>query len=347
LDTLRWLDGINAIEMIDQTILPNTFKYIKLKTVEQVARSIEIMQVRGAPAIGVTAAMGVALGATRFRGADRDKFFAHMDAVCARLASTRPTAVNLFWAIERQKRVMQKNRNKSVEQITRALVAEGKRMRVEDIAINKAMGAHGATLLKKNSNVMTHCNAGSLATAAYGTALGVVRAAHAQGKVARVYADETRPRLQGAMLTAFEMVHEGIPCTLNCDNTAATLMAQGKIDCCIVGADRIAANGDTANKIGTYSLAVVARYHKIPFYVAAPISTIDYSLKSGREIPIEHRGADEVRIVNGGKPVCPDGVDVYNQAFDMTPARLISAIITEKGVCRAPYVKSLAAARNA
>jgi methylthioribose-1-phosphate isomerase len=347
LDTLRWLDDINVVEMVDQTIVPNTFKYIKLKTVEQVARSIEIMQVRGAPAIGVTAAMGVALGATKFRGNDKDKFLAHMETVCVRLAATRPTAVNLFWAIERMKGLIQKNKNKSIEQITAALIREGKRMRVEDIKINKAMGMHGATLLKKNSNVLTHCNAGSLATAAYGTALGVVRAGYKQGKVARVYADETRPRLQGAMLTAFEMVHEGIPCTLNCDNTAATLMAQGKIDCCIVGADRIASNGDTANKIGTYSLAVVAKYHKVPFYVAAPISTIDYSLKSGKEIPIEHRSPDEVRIVNGGKPICPDGVEIYNQAFDVTPESLVAAIITEKGVCRAPYIKSLAAARDA
>ena len=333
--------------MIDQTLLPNKFKYIRLKTVEQVARSIEDMQVRGAPAIGVTAAMGMALGSLKFRGGDKDKFFAHMEEVAKRLAATRPTAVNLFWAIERMKGVLEKNKNKAIPAIQKALIAEGKRVWREDVQINKDMGNHGAALLKKGTRVITHCNAGSLATASYGTALGVVRAGWKQKKIVHVYADETRPRLQGAMLTSFELVKEKIPGTLICDNSAATLMAQGKIDCCIVGADRIASNGDVANKIGTYSLATVARAHKVPFYVAAPISTIDYSLKSGKEIPIEHRDEKEVRIINGSRPICPPEIGVYNQAFDVTPARLVSAIITEKGVCRAPYKKSLAAARDA
>jgi methylthioribose-1-phosphate isomerase len=347
LDTLRWVDDAREIEMIDQTLLPGKLKYIRLKTVEQVARSIEVMQVRGAPAIGVTAAMGVALGACRFRGDDKAKFLEHIEQVSARLAATRPTAVNLFWALNRMKAVAVKNNKHSVEQIQNALVTEAKKIWKEDIRINKAMGGHGATLLKKGCRVLTHCNAGSLATAAYGTALGVVRSGFKQGLISHVYADETRPRLQGAMLTAFELVHEKIPATLICDNSAATLMARDAIDCCIVGADRIAANGDTANKIGTYSLAVVAAAHKVPFYVAAPISTIDFSLDSGEKIPIEHRGEDEVRRINGGKPICPPEIAVYNQAFDVTPARLIAAIITEKGVCRPPYEKSLAKARNA
>ncbi len=345
MDTLRWLDEENCIELIDQTLLPGKFKYIKAKSIEAVAKAIEILQVRGAPAIGVMAAMGVALGATKFRGKDKEKFYEYMETVFERIERTRPTAVNLFWALERQRGIIAKNAGKDVAGITAALIEEGKKMRVEDIKINKRMGANGAKLLKKGSRVMTHCNAGSLATADYGTALGVIRAAYAKGRIERVYADETRPRLQGAMLTAFEMVQEGIPCSLNCDNAAATLMARGMIDAVIVGADRIAANGDTANKIGTYSLAIVSKAHKVPFYVAAPISTIDYSLKSGAEIPIEERDGDEVRKI-GREVICPDGVDIVNYAFDVTPAKLIAGIITENGVAAPPNRKNLAKLRK-
>lgn len=237
-----------------------------------------------------------------------------------------------------------KSLKRGVEQARKALTTEAKKIWKEDIEINKTIGRNGARLLKKGTRVLTHCNAGALATAGYGTALGVVRSGWKLGLIEHVYADETRPRLQGAMLTAFELVEERIPATLICDNTAATLMAQGKIDCAIVGADRIAANGDTANKIGTYSLAVVAEAHKVPLYVAAPMSTVDLSIKSGKQIPIEHRDECEVRRVGGGASICPDGIQVYNQAFDVTPARLVAAIITEKGVCRAPYEKSLAKA---
>lgn len=345
METLRWLDKENAIELIDQTILPGKFKYIKVKSVEACAKGIEDMKVRGAPAIGVMAAMGVALGAVKFHGADREKFAAHMQEVTERLARTRPTAVNLFWAIERMRGVMAKNAGKDVAHLQAALVKEAKKIRMEDVDCCMRMGRNGAALLKKNSRVLTHCNAGSLATADYGTALGVIRAGYKAGKVAHVYADETRPRLQGARLTAFEMVQEGIPCSLICDNTAATMMARGKVDAVVVGADRIAANGDVANKIGTYPLAIIAKEHGVPFYVAAPISTIDFSLKSGAGIPIEERDGDEVRYV-GRELICPDGMDVVNYAFDVTPARLVEAIITEKGVAKKPYVKTLAALRD-
>jgi len=345
LDTLRWIDDENVIELVDQTILPGKFKYIKARSVESAAVAIETLQVRGAPAIGVMAAMGVALGATKFRGSNKEKFLQHMDRVFSRLAATRPTAVNLFWALDRMKRVMESASGEPVEKIKRALIEEAKKMRVEDIECCRRIGKNGAKLLKKNSNVLTHCNAGSLATADYGTALGVIRAGYENGKVAGVYADETRPRLQGAMLTAFEMVQEGIPCTVICDNTAATMMARGKIDAVVVGADRIASNGDVANKIGTYSLAIVSRFHGVPFYVAAPISTIDYSLKSGKEIPIEERGGEEVRMI-GREKITPDKAEVANYAFDVTPARLVNAIITEKGVARSPYKKNLKELRD-
>lgn len=345
LETLRWLDKENAIELIDQTILPGKFKYIKVSSVEACAKAIEDMKVRGAPAIGVMAAMGVALGAVRFRGGDKRKFDEHMVEVTERLARTRPTAVNLFWAIERMREVMALNSGKDVEAVQAILVNEAKKIRVEDVDCCMKMGRNGAALLKKNSRVLTHCNAGSLATADYGTALGVIRAGYKAGKVSHVYADETRPRLQGARLTAFEMMQEGIPCSLICDNTAATMMARGKVDAVVVGADRIAANGDVANKIGTYPLAIVAKAHGVPFYVAAPISTVDYSLKTGGGIPIEERDGDEVRYV-GRELICPEGMDVVNFAFDVTPANLVEAIVTEKGVAKKPFRKSLAELRN-
>lgn len=343
MDTVRW-NNTGAVELLDQTLLPHKIKYVKLTTVESVARSIEDMKVRGAPAIGVTAAMGVALGAVKFTGTDKTKFNEYMEQVYNRLARTRPTAVNLFWAIDRMKNLIAENGGKSLDAIRKIAIAEAKKILKEDIESCKRIGDNGARLLKKGSRVLTHCNAGGLATAGYGTALGVIRSGFNQKKIIHVYADETRPWLQGARLTAFELVEEGIPATLICDNMAAMLMAQGKIDAVVVGADRIAANGDTANKIGTYGAAVLARAHGIPFYVAAPVSTIDYAIKTGTEIKIEQRGEHEVRRI-GNTVICPAGVGVINPAFDVTPARLVTAIITEKGVCKAPYKKSLAAVR--
>jgi methylthioribose-1-phosphate isomerase len=345
LETLRWIDGENVIELIDQTLLPGKFKYIKAKSVEAAAVAIEDMQIRGAPAIGCMAAMGVALGAAKFRGGDKGKFLMHMEEVMKRLGATRPTAVNLFWAIERMKGVIERNSGKDTAKIKNLLIEEAKKITAEDVESCERMGRNGAKLLKKNSNVLTHCNAGSLATADFGTALGVIRAGYRSGKVAHVYADETRPRLQGAKLTAFEMVQEGIPCTVICDNTAATLMSSGMIDAVVVGADRIAANGDTANKIGTFPLAIVSRYHGVPFYVAAPLSTIDFSIKTGKQIPIEERDGSEVRMI-GCEEICPAGAGVANFAFDVTPNRLIKGIITERGIAVSPFIKSLAALRN-
>lgn len=339
LETIRWLQE-GAIELIDQRRLPFEVRYIKAKTVTETARAIENMAVRGAPAIGVAAAMGAALGAVKFRGGDRRKFTAHMEKVSARLAATRPTAVNLFWALERMTAVIEKNRGTPVELVKNLLVKEAEKIKSEDLENCRKIGDNGASILKKNSRALTHCNAGGLATAGYGTALGVIRSGFKTGRISHVYIDETRPRLQGARLTAFEMVQEKIPATLICDNVAASLMARGEIDAVITGADRITANGDVANKIGTYSLAVLARAHKIPFYVAAPVSTIDFSLRSGKEIVIEQRSETEVRSIHG-RSVCPDEVAVINPAFDVTPARLVTAIITEKGVFRPPYRNGL------
>lgn len=341
METVEWVDS-GAVRMVDQTLLPLKVKYITLRNVDGVVEAIRMLRVRGAPAIGVTAAMGMALGAIKFRGKDKEKFLKHMDEVADTIAAARPTAVNLFWAVERQKAKIEKMKKQPVERIQAALVAEGKKTRLEDIRINKRMGANGAKLVPKGAGILTHCNAGALATAGYGTALGVIRAAAARGLVGRVYADETRPLLQGARITALEMVEEKIPATLITDNMAGYLMAQGRVDCVIVGADRIASNGDVANKIGTYSVAVLARAHGVPFYVAAPISTIDYNIRSGRDIPIEQRDPDEVRII-GERQMSPRGMPVWNPAFDVTPARLVSAIITEGGVCRKPYRKSLRA----
>lgn len=334
-----------AIELLDQTLLPGKIKYEKITTVEGIAVAIEDMHVRGAPAIGVAAAMGTALGALKFKGAEKDKFFTYMENVIERIGSTRPTAVNLFWALERMRGVLESNKNAPLEKIKERLVTEANKIRDEDLMSCKKIGENGASLLKKGSRILTHCNAGGLATAGYGTALGVVRSGYEKGKVAHVYADETRPRLQGARLTAFELVQERIPATLICDNMAASLMAQGKIDAVVVGADRIAANGDTANKIGTYGVAVLARAHKIPFYVAAPVSTIDFSLPSGDGIEIEQRDDGEVRRIDASD-ICPKGINVINPAFDVTPGRLVSAIITEKAVCRPPYRKTLSALKE-
>lgn len=334
-ETIQWTAG--GVVMIDQTRLPKEEVYVTCRTHEDVARAIREMVIRGAPAIGVAAAMGMALGALEAGGADLD---AHMERVAATLAATRPTAVNLFWAIERMKRLYASLRGRPVEEIRERLAGEAKLMREEDIEINRAMGRHGAPLVPDGKTVLTHCNAGALATAGYGTALGVIRAAVEAGKKIDVFADETRPFLQGARLTAWELQQDGIPTTLITDNMAGHFLKSGRIGCVVVGADRIAANGDVANKIGTYSVAVLARENNVPFYVAAPVSTLDLSLASGDAIPIEQRPPAEVTHVCG-VPVAPAGVAAQNPAFDVTPARYVAAIITERGVARAPYEESL------
>jgi len=338
--TLTWTP--EGVRFIDQTRLPLEESYVLASTYEQVADVIVTMVVRGAPAIGVSAAYGVALGAKNNNAATVAEFTPEFERICARLAATRPTAVNLFWAIDRMKALFANlaASEVSLAQIKERLLAEAHAMYDEDIAACKAMGAHGASLLPDNGGVLTHCNAGALATCGYGTALGVIRAAVERGKTIHVYADETRPFLQGARLTAWELLADHIPTTVICDNMAASLMRQGKIQAVVVGADRIAANGDAANKIGTYNVAILAREHGIPFYVAAPWSTIDLATATGDAIPIEERPAREVTH-HAGKQLTPNGVGICNPAFDVTPAKYITAIITERGVMRAPYTDSL------
>ena len=337
--TLEWTDA--GVRFIDQTKLPTEETYVICKNYEEVADAIRTMIVRGAPAIGVAAAMGVALGTLQSQAKTLPELERDFDTICTVLAGTRPTAVNLFWAIRRMRDRFEQLRPLPTEKIKVELVAEAQRMRVEDIAANEAMGRHGAVLLPSSGGVLTHCNAGALATAGYGTALGVIRAAVESGKKLNVFADETRPFLQGSRLTAWELMKDGIPTTLIADNMAGAMMRQGKIDAVIVGADRIAANGDVANKIGTYTVAVLAREHGIPFYVAAPISTVDLNTPDGSKIPIEQRASREVTHL-AGKQIAPDAVRVENPAFDVTPSKYVTAIITERGVARAPYEESLA-----
>ncbi len=328
--TVEWKDGV--VRLLDQSRLPSHVEFLDCYDYQSVAQAIRDLKVRGAPAIGVTAAMGVALGARHLRVAGYDEFAKAVHDICHVLAATRPTAVNLFWAIERMKRKVEALRDRPVDHIKQELVEEAQRILEEDIALCKAIGRHGAALIGDGATILTHCNAGALATAGYGTALGVIRAAWEQGKKISVIADETRPVLQGARLTAWELMQDGIPVTLITDNMAGTLMRQGHIQLCIVGADRIAANGDVANKIGTYSVAMLAKAHGIPFYVAAPYSTIDLATPSGDKIPIEQRNPTEVTSVHGSHPIAPQGVAVFNPAFDVTPAELITGIITERGV---------------
>lgn len=335
--TLRWCDGpgYGRLEMIDQTRLPAAFDYLAYDSAAGVADGIRTMVVRGAPAIGVAAAYGVALEALRVQSQTNAAFDAALDQGFAILAASRPTAVNLFWALDRQRRCRTKYSGKSPATVAAALLAEAKSIHTEDIRINQDMGAHGAALLADGARVLTHCNAGALATAGHGTALGVIRSAVAAGKRISVIADETRPFLQGARLTAWEMVQENIPVTLITDNMAGHLMAHGEIDAVIVGTDRVAANGDVANKIGTYMVAVLAARHGIPFYVACPLSTIDLSVATGHDIPIEERAAREVTGFRDTQWAA-QGVRVRNPSFDVTPAELVTAIITEKGVVHAP-----------
>ena len=336
--TLEWTE--QGVRFIDQTKLPTEETYLTCKTHEQVADAIRTMVVRGAPAIGVAAAMGIALGVKSSKAENVGDLKREFDAICDNMGTTRPTAVNLFWAIARMKEKFERLRVRPVAQIKEALVEEGKRMHAEDIAANQAMGRHGATLMPNEGGVLTHCNAGALATAGYGTALGVIRAAVEAGKKIHVYADETRPFLQGARLTAWELMKDGIPTTVISDNMAGAMMRQGKIGAIVVGADRIAANGDVANKIGTYTVAVLAKENGIPFYVAAPISTVDMACPDGSNIPIEQRNVREVSHI-AGKQMVPDGVLIENPAFDVTPAKYVTAIITERGIARAPYDESL------
>jgi len=332
--TIEWKD--NQVIMIDQRKLPLQEKYVVCKNYPSVIRAIKDLVIRGAPAIGVAAAMGIALGALRIRTGKMDQFKAKLDVVCREMLAARPTAVNLAWAVERMQAVAEASSHRGVEAVKSRLVKEARKMVDEDIAVNRAMGRHGERLLKDGSRILTHCNAGALATGGFGTALGVVRAAAEAGKHVEVLADETRPFLQGARLTAWELSASRIPVTVITDNSAGYFMQQGKVDAVIVGADRIAANGDVANKIGTYMVAVLAKAHKIPFYVAAPLSTIDTTLKRGQDIPIEQRDEKEVTHYQG-KQTTPPGVPSKNPAFDITPNRYVSAIITEKGVITPPF----------
>ena len=339
--TLEWTP--EGVRFLDQTRLPLEETYVLATSYQEVAEVIVTMVVRGAPAIGVAAAMGVALGVDRSLASTVKELAKDVRQMCQVLAATRPTAVNLFWAIGRMEELFYKLEQTpgiTVADIRAAMIAEALKMYDEDIAACRAMGAHGASLLPAEGGVLTHCNAGALATCGYGTALGVIRSAVEQGSRIQVFADETRPFLQGARLTAWELMHDGIPTTVLCDNMAASLMRRGKIQAVVVGADRIAANGDVANKIGTYGLAILAKEHGVPFYVAAPWSTIDLETVHGDDIPIEERAAIEVTH-HAGQQLTPNGVGVENPAFDVTPAKYVTAIITERGVLRAPYAEAL------
>lgn len=331
---LEYCNGV--LKLIDQTRLPSEYKVIEYSDYIEVSKAIKDMIVRGAPAIGVTAAYGIAIASRTIDTDSKEAFFRKLKEVCDLMKSTRPTAVNLFWAVDRIYDKAYKKMDRSIDEIKDIIENEACCMEKEDVQSNRAIGKFGNELIAENSTILTHCNAGALATCDYGTALGVIRAAHEAGKKIKVFADETRPYLQGARLTAWELMQDDIPVTLICDNMAGHFMKEGLIDCVIVGADRIALNGDTANKIGTYSLAVLAKENNIPFYVAAPVSTIDFSIKTGKEIPIEERNSEEVTHIKGTR-IAPEGVTVRNPSFDVTPSRYIKAIITEKGIIYPPY----------
>jgi methylthioribose-1-phosphate isomerase len=339
--TIYWEN--NAVVMIDQNALPGEEKFLTCRHYGEVIAAIKDLTIRGAPAIGVAAAMGIALGALSLSPASPEAFKKSFSEICEQFAGTRPTARNLFWAIERMKRCVDASLLSGEyfpEKIHQALIGEAVRICEEDIAVNRKIGFNGSSLIRDGDTVLTHCNAGALATAGYGTALGVIRAAFEEGKRLHIFVDETRPVLQGARLTAWELMKENIPHTLITDNTAGLLMKQGRISKVIVGADRIAANGDAANKIGTYSLAVLAREHGIPFYIAAPLSTVDVTIRVGDEIPIEERNDEEITVIRGVR-MAPEGVAVYNPAFDVTPHRYITAIITEAGIITSPFQERL------
>jgi methylthioribose-1-phosphate isomerase len=329
--TIEWSDGI--VKILDQTLLPFEVQVVDCKNYQMVARCIKELKIRGAPAIGIAGAMGLALGAQAIQAKTFDDFYQQLLPICENLANTRPTAVNLFWGINRMKKFVQTNQTVPVPELKRLMVEEAQQILKEDVERNKAIGAFGSSLIHDGDTILTHCNTGSLATGGYGTALGVIRSAWSEGKLIRVLVDETRPVLQGARLTTWELLQEEIPATLITDSMAGYFMKKGIVRLCLVGADRITANGDTANKIGTYSIAVLAKAHDIPFYVAAPVSTIDFNLASGEEIPIEERDRQEV-IQVFGRPIAPQEIQVANPAFDVTPARYITAIITDHGIFR-------------
>ena len=341
--TIEYIDGV--VRMIDQTRLPAEKEFVDCRTIEEVGHAIKTMVIRGAPAIGVAAAMGVSLGADSIEASTFEIFYQALEEKCDRLGQSRPTAVNLAWAIKRMKDVAQSNKSLSIAKLKSRLKEEALTILTEDIATNEAMGKHGQTLVKDGNVILTHCNAGALATAGFGTALGVVRASVNAGKNIRVLANETRPFLQGARLTTWELKEDGIPVKLITDNMCGFFMNKQEIDLVVVGADRIAANGDVANKIGTYMVAVLAKENNIPFYVAAPVSTLDLSLASGKEIPIEERSSEEVMTINK-KRIAPEGVEAAHPAFDITPNHLVTAIITENGIARAPFTESLKALAN-
>lgn len=338
--TVEWTK--DGIRMLDQRLLPSEETYLLLRSYEEVAEAIRKMVIRGAPAIGIAAAMGIALGASQSVGTSVADLDDDLQYICEVMSKTRPTAVNLFWAIERMRATFQRNKHlNDVEKVKQALVNEALAILAEDLASNRALGLHGGELIHDGATVLTHCNAGALATGGdYGTALGVIRGARDAGKRVAVIADETRPYLQGLRLTAWELTKDDIPVTVITDNMAGHVMKNGKVDAVVVGADRIAANGDTANKIGTYMVAVLAREHGVPFYVAAPLTTLDLSLASGEEIPIEERDSTEITHIRDYQ-LGPEGVQVHNPAFDVTPHEFITAIITDKGVARPPFVKTL------
>lgn len=338
LKTIEWTG--KSVRILDQRRLPGEVRYLNCQDALSIASAIRHMAIRGAPAIGVAAAMGIALAGKKIQSHHPESFRRAIHKVCHLMGQTRPTAINLFWAIERMKKTLDQSAFDDVASIKLRLEEEALQIYMEDLKVNQDIGENGKDLIQHGDGVLTHCNAGALATAGYGTALGVIRAAWAEGKRFHVYVDETRPLLQGARLTAWELVQEKIPCTVITDNMAGSLMEKKKIHLVLVGADRIARNGDTANKIGTYSLAVLAAWHRIPFYVAAPSSTFDFTLASGKEIPIEERGSDEVTHILG-KRITPEGVRAYNPAFDVTPHSLIKGILTEKGIFRKPSINSL------
>lgn len=337
--TIQWIDNVSR--MVDQTKFPEEYVYVDIKTGDEMYDAIKTMIVRGAPAIGIAGAHGVVLYAQALEkeGLSADEFKKQLLEKSTYLASSRPTAVNLMWAVEQQKELI-KNSKSDISTMVEELKAQAIRMENEDIEINKSIGRYGAEVVPKGATILTHCNAGALATVGYGTALGVVRSAYANDNTIQVFADETRPRQQGARITTLELTMDGIPTTLITDGMCSYFMSKGMIDMVVVGADRIAANGDTANKIGTYTVAIAAKYHNVPFYIAAPLSTIDTSIKSGKEIPIEERSHEEVTHING-KPICAEGVNIINPGFDVTPNELITGIITEVGILKPDYNKSI------
>ena len=335
--TIRWVNG--KVRMLDQRVLPQDVRYLDFDTVDEVAAAIKDMVIRGAPAIGAAAAYGLALAASSDANEDRESFIQKMIEAGEQLNAARPTAVNLCWAIERILRLLNQSNVRDVVTLKRMVLDEAERIAAEDVEINRQMGRNALAVIPLNANIIHHCNTGSLATVGYGTALGAIRAAFEDGNAVHVYVDETRPRLQGARLTTWELKQLAIPHTLIADGASGYLMHQGKIDLCLVGCDRVAANGDTANKIGTYNLALVAKAHHVPFYVVGPTSTIDLALRSGEQIPIEERSSEEITQI-GGVSIAPEGTETANPAFDITPASLITAIITEKGIAHPPYEQS-------